>query len=143
MKPRLLAVLVLLLAAAAILWKTSRPDPAADPRNAAAGAGETPRRDAQPAGSEATTSDTNPRASMKPGVDPATTDKQGPAVTKSTRRDAVTSPDGIRRTIIDPMASWPELPAWPEGPRLFAEVDTGSRRYVLNPKLTPSRIAKL
>jgi hypothetical protein len=36
MKPRLLAVIVLLLAAAAILWKTTRPDPVAEPRTAAA-----------------------------------------------------------------------------------------------------------
>ena len=51
MKPRSLAVLVLLLAAAAILWKSTSPDPATDPRNAAAGAGETPRRDVPRAGS--------------------------------------------------------------------------------------------
>lgn len=130
MKPRLLAVLFLLLAAAAIFWKTTRPDPPADPRNAAAGAGDTPRRDAPPAGSAISPSDANPREPRKPGEAAATTDRQGPAVTKATRRDSVTSPDGTRRTIIDPMASWSELPAWPEGPRLFAEVDTGSRRYV-------------
>ena len=132
MKARLLAVLFLLLAAAAILWKNTRPAPSADPRTAAAGAaaGETPRRDAPPAGSTGSASDTNPREPKKPGDALASTDKQGPAVTKSTRRNSVTSPDGVRRAIIDPMASWSELPAWPEGPRVFAEVDTGSRRYV-------------
>jgi hypothetical protein len=54
----------------------------------------------------------------------------GPAATRATRRDTDVSADGVRRTVIDPMASWPELPAWPEGPRLFAEVETSSRRYV-------------
>lgn len=28
------------------------------------------------------------------------------------------------------MASWLELPPWPEGPRIFAEVDTATTRYI-------------
>jgi hypothetical protein len=38
------------------------------------------------------------------------------------------------------MASWSELPAWPEGPRLFAEVETSSRRYV---NLRPDDVGEL
>ena len=130
MKPSRLAVLVILLIAAVVTWKVTRPTPPADPRTTAAGEGETPRRDAPPAGSADSPSDANPREPKKPGEATASTDNQGPAVTKSTRRESVTSPDGVRRTISDPMASWQDLPPWPEGPRLFAEVDTGTRRYV-------------
>jgi hypothetical protein len=38
------------------------------------------------------------------------------------------------------MASWNELPAWPEGPRLLAEVETSSKRYV---NLRPNDIGLL
>ena len=129
MKPRLLAVLVLLLAAALVVWNITRPDAKADPQTVSR-EGESPRRNVPQTGSPSSPSDADPREPGKPGQAATRTDKEGPAVTKSTRRDTVTSPDGTRRSIIDPMASWPELPAWPEGPRLFAEVDTGSRRYV-------------
>ncbi len=37
---------------------------------------------------------------------------------------------GGRKVTIDPMASWKDVPAWPEGPRLFAEVETSGKRYV-------------
>jgi hypothetical protein len=125
MKPRRLAVLVLLLAVAAIVWKSTRPDP----RPAAvAGEGGAPRRDAPRADSHASPPhSTTPGTPGKAAANPA---KQAPSVTKAKRRDAITSPDGTRRTIIDPMASWRETPPWPEGQRLYAEVDTASRRYV-------------
>lgn len=38
------------------------------------------------------------------------------------------------------MASWENLPPWPEGPRLFAEVETSTRRYV---NLRPDDIGEL
>lgn len=28
------------------------------------------------------------------------------------------------------MASWEDLPPWPEGPRLYAEVETSSKKYI-------------
>jgi len=58
--------------------------------------------------------------------------KPAGAATRSARRDAVT---GGRKPVVDPMASWSEVPAWPEGPRLFAEVETSRKRYV---KLRPN-----
>lgn len=84
----------------------------------------------QIAGVPETPADLKDRENTKPGSRTASDSTPPPAVTKSSRRDTAVSPDGIRRSIIDPMASWPELPAWPEGPRVFAEVDTSSRRYV-------------
>lgn len=35
-----------------------------------------------------------------------------------------------RLSVIDPMASWSEQPPWPEGPRLFAEVETRGKKYI-------------
>ncbi len=45
-----------------------------------------------------------------------------------------------RRITIDPMAAWKDLPAWPEGPQLFAEVETTGKRYV---NLRPNEIGLL
>jgi hypothetical protein len=53
----------------------------------------------------------------------------GPPITKSSRRGAIDTPDG-RKSVIDPLASWSEVPAWPEGPKLYAEVETSNKRYV-------------
>lgn len=47
---------------------------------------------------------------------------------------------GVRKQLIDPMASWSEQPAWPEGPRLFAEVETSGKRYV---NLRPDDVGEL
>lgn len=137
MKPRLLAVLVLLLAAAAITWKLTRPS--TDPQSASQSDLRTPAsRPTLPAGAPDTAA-AGPKtdSGAAGGSEP---NSQAPAVTKATRRDTVTSPDGTRRTVIDPMASWKELPAWPEGPRLFAEVNTASHRYV---NLRPNDIGLL
>lgn len=49
------------------------------------------------------------------------------SATRSGHREAVT---GGRKPVVDPMASWSEVPAWPDGPRLFAEVETSRKRYV-------------
>jgi hypothetical protein len=47
----------------------------------------------------------------------------------ATNRNTTTA-SGVRKQLIDPMASWTEQPAWPEGPRMFAEVETAGKRYV-------------
>jgi hypothetical protein len=70
--------------------------------------------------------------------EPATT--AGPEKTRATRRDEIVTASGKRKTQLDPMASWSDLPPWPEGPRLFAEVETSSRRYI---NLRPDDIGEL
>ncbi len=62
-----------------------------------------------------------------------------PDVTMSSNRSR-TDPGQKRLSVIDPMASWDESPAWPEGPRLFAEVETSGKRYV---NLRPNDIGLL
>ena len=65
----------------------------------------------------------------------------GPAVTRANRnRDAALTPSGGRKSVIDPMAAWKDQPAWPDGPRLFAEVETTGKRYV---NLRPNEIGLL
>ena len=54
----------------------------------------------------------------------------GPATTRARQRDAVVTPFGVRKSVVDLMASWTDLPPWPEGPRLYAEVETTSKKYI-------------
>jgi hypothetical protein len=35
-----------------------------------------------------------------------------------------------RISVVDPMASWRETPPWPDGPKLVAEVESSSKRYI-------------
>lgn len=71
-------------------------------------------------GSSRESSGTQDRGGSQAGKSPAAATRSGP-------RGVVQ--DG-RKTVVDPMASWSEVPAWPEGPRLFAEVETSRKRYV-------------
>lgn len=88
--------------------------------------------DEQPARTTTGTQGTSKRHDSKEG-------EVGPAVTKAALRDSVATPGG-RKVVIDPMASWDEVPAWPEGPRLYAEVETKGKRYV---NLRPNDIGLL
>jgi len=55
-------------------------------------------------------------------------------VTRANRnRDAIgtsSGGSGVRKSVIDPLAAWKDQPSWPEGPRLFAAVETTGKRYV-------------
>jgi hypothetical protein len=48
---------------------------------------------------------------------------------KLSPRQGATPRDGNKR-VIDPMASWTESPPWPEGPKLTADVETSTARYI-------------
>lgn len=133
MKTRTLAVLFLLLIAAMVTWKIFRSESGADAvSQAAAGDG----RGKNPApGSDGGESDlpgAKPTAPSSRDDAPQAGEPRpnDPAVTRSSRRNTVVSPDGVRRTVIDPMASWENTPPWPEGPKLYAQVETSTRRYV-------------
>lgn len=63
-----------------------------------------------------------------------------PTDTRANHRDTVTNSKGERKKVIDPIASWNNPPAWPEGARLFAEVETNSRKYV---NLRPDDIGEM
>ena len=87
-----------------------------------------PPRDSSATGSEASPAK-NPipnAASSEHG----TADAGGPEKTRASDRDAIVTPSGVRKSVVDPMASWADLPPWPEGPRLYAEVETSSKRYI-------------
>lgn len=60
-------------------------------------------------------------SSIERGAKPDTTKVADREKTMTTRK---------RLSVIDPMASWSEQPPWPEGPRLFAEVETRGKKYV-------------
>lgn len=127
-KPAIAFLAVLALIAIAVIFRPDgdgQPPAASPPAPASKHQATAPAPDSLPSSGE--------NKGSAPGKAVAANDSNtptGPATTKAKRRDTAVSPDGIRRSIIDPMALWPEQPAWPEGPRLFAEVDTTSRRYV-------------
>lgn len=140
MKSKHAAFLILLIIAAAVTWKLTRLAPQADGTDHAPN-DVSRRSNGDTAGNNPTPGDaaspsTPRRDAPKPDDRPPT----GPSVTRSSQRETVVSPSGKRLALTDPMASWKELPPWPEGPRLFAEVDTTSRRYV---NLRPDDIGEL
>lgn len=67
-------------------------------------------------------------------------DEEGPSVTRARSRDGLASSSAGRKTLVDPMASWDSPPPWPEGPRLYAEVETATRTYI---NLRPDDVGEL
>jgi hypothetical protein len=130
MKARLFAIFFLLIAAAAVLWETTRPG--SEPvQEAASGELAAARdRDSLSAEMPAVLPEGAPPAGEKPAQAAASEVREGPSVTRANRRDTAVSPDGVRKVVVDPIASWDDQPPWPEGPKLFAEVETSTRRYV-------------
>lgn len=62
---------------------------------------------------------------------PSSPEDADPAVTRAKRlREALARRSGTTKAVSDPMASWEDLPPWPEGPRLYAEVETSSKKYI-------------
>lgn len=66
-------------------------------------------------------------------AEPAETQDDSPSsdsgIAKLSPRQASTVREGNKR-VIDPMASWTESPPWPEGPKLTADVETSTARYI-------------
>jgi hypothetical protein len=46
------------------------------------------------------------------------------------RREALANRSRTPKSVVDLMASWSDQPPWPEGPRLYAEVETSSKKYI-------------
>lgn len=134
MKARHIAVLLLVFGASLVLWNISRPaeDPERNPSGPAGGGSAHASADASIAGRTNSDTGTSGNAAGATSATPASGTTRGSEAppARITRRGTVTSPDGVRRTLVDPMASWTDPPPWPEGPRLLAEVDTSERRYV-------------
>lgn len=131
MKPKRSILVALLVIAAAITWQVTRPAQQGD--GVSQTASDDSRRSHPAAVGENGSSGDDAGSPPTSGRDASRPDDRlpdGPSVTRSRQRETVVSPSGKRLVVTDPMASWNELPAWPEGPRLFAEVDTASRRYV-------------
>jgi hypothetical protein len=51
-------------------------------------------------------------------------------LSQAAQQRTIMTASGVRKQLIDPMASWQDLPPWPEGLQLFAEVETASSRFV-------------
>ncbi len=126
---------VLLIIAALVLWwpkqasRTASQNTAADTPTTAAGSR---------ASSPASVTPTSQNATNAPAVKSA--EPEGPTVTRSSLRETVVTASGVRKALVDPMASWTELPPWPEGPQLYADVETPSTRYV---NLRPDDIGEM
>jgi hypothetical protein len=88
-----------------------------------------PRQDDPPNGSS-TTSVPDSTSKLSAKSDPGAPAAEGPAKTRSSRREGVVTSSGKHKTLVDPMASWNETPPWPEGPRLMADVETSATKYV-------------
>lgn len=66
----------------------------------------------------------------QPGHEPMSGESASTDSAASTARRGASRRRGVRKSVVDPMASWNEMPAWPEGPRIWVEVETTGKRYV-------------
>lgn len=140
MKSRSTAFLLLVLGAILVMWNLNRGPTGLDGTPSGSVAGDLKDGASGGQGNPDGGRDGNPPADKAAdGLTDSPGDATRPSA-KATRRETATSPDGVRRTVVDPMASWPEQPAWPEGLRLFAEVDTATRRYV---NLRPDTVGEM
>ena len=115
----------LIIVAILLLWPKP---PTATNENGAVNQSSTASQNNHAAESATTASAANPNIAQ--GVGDTALSKEKTSQSRSAQDRTVLSASGVRKQFIDPMASWSELPAWPEGPRLYAEVETESRRYV-------------
>lgn len=132
MKAKHAAFLILLLVIAVVAWKVSRPA-TEDTGVSQAGTEDARGKRHGVAVDMPAAADGNPGDASRSDDNASEGGRPDPSVqsaARSTRRGTELSPSGGRLAVIDPMASWQDIPPWPEGPRLFAEVETGSRRYV-------------
>lgn len=126
---------VILIIAALVLWWPKEAQRTASQNTA----GDTPVfGDGSRPSSPASVTPTSQNATNAPAE--KSTEPEGPAVTRAALRDTVVTSTGVRKRLIDPMASWTELPPWPEGPQLYADVETPSTRYV---NLRPDDIGEM
>lgn len=120
-----IAFTALIVSAILLLWPEQ---PAATNENSAVNQSSTASQNNLAAESATADSPVTPKTSQ--GAGDAAPSKEKTSLSRSAQDRTVLSASGERKQLIDPMASWSDLPAWPEGPRLFAEAETGSRRYV-------------
>lgn len=133
--PWLLAGLVCLLAALTLfLWRGALDGKNHDQQGNSSASSSDKQRPNRSDGADNSNSaggDTSPTANATHSTSATTPDPtERPTDTRANHRDTAVNAKGERKTVIDPMASWESTPPWPEGPRLFVEVETSSRRYV-------------
>ena len=79
-------------------------------------------------------SDISPNASSE-------TAPASPALVAGASSPSANAPaSNLPRKTVDVMASWSETPAWPDGPKLYATVETSTTRYV---NLRPNEVGRL
>ena len=70
----------------------------------------------------------SPRSTSATSPGPVSSESPG-SVTPGSATVAQNLAPGKKNTV-DPTSTWSETPAWPEGPKLYAEVETASTRYI-------------
>lgn len=138
-KPWLFTVLFCaVLASVALYWNSRDEHRSADANNSPAesitdnplsnmGSGSTSANESSTDSSDKTTAESPSNATR-------------PTDTRASHRDTVTNSKGERKKVIDPIASWDNPPPWPEGGRLYAEVETSERKYV---NLRPDEVGEM
>lgn len=66
--------------------------------------------------------------------------KNAAPLSQAAQKRTIVTASGVRKELIDPMAGWEDLPPWPEGLRLYAQVETADKRYV---NLRPDDVGEL
>lgn len=61
---------------------------------------------------------------------PTVVASEAPEARAARRREALANRSRSPKSVVDLMASWADQPPWPEGPRLYAEVETSSKKYI-------------
>lgn len=85
-------------------------------------------------------SDSRPAPAASDSKNPPQDSDSDTTLSRAAKNRTTMTASGVRKQLIDPMASWSEQPAWPEGPRLYAEVETSGKRYV---NLRPDDVGEL
>ena len=130
----------LALVAVAVIWMiqdSRKAENADDPAQAESKA--RPRHDTTRDVDRTHSSSTSESSSTEPAGKQDDAPPSDAGMAKLSPRQGATTRDG-NKSVIDPTASWQETPPWPEGPKLYAEVETGNRRYI---NLRPNDIGLL
>lgn len=135
-------IAAILVLTAVVFWSSSRPmkPSEADERKPAASRKSPERAVISPSETAEQSTSSADHSNDSSATDRQSNNSTGPEKTRASRRDEVVDAAGKRKTQIDPMASWTDQPAWPEGPKMYAEVETSSRRYI---NLRPDDIGEM
>ncbi len=122
---RMLAVIITLTAGSLIYWSLRVPEAG---KQQSAQAANPSISGAEGASQETAGITSAPGSIGKPGSPSPEAD--APAVVKTKRADRGVMPDRSKLPVVDLMKSSSETPAWPDGPQMFAEVSSETKRFI-------------